>query len=106
MNLLHKIKVMMDMLVLMVTPACREIVQTLSDSLEEPVPWFKRFYIKPHLLCCPSCSRYLANIKTLRVLMQRYALRVERGESLALPGLSEDARRRIVTALRDRSSPE
>ncbi len=90
----------MDMMVLMVTPACEEITHVLSESLDEPVPWYRRFYLKPHLLCCHWCSNYFKNIKVLREAMHRYADKIEAGDASHLPGLPADARARIIESLR------
>jgi hypothetical protein len=43
---------------------CREVVEVLTDYLEDAVPAPQRVVLEQHLLFCEGCERYLAQLRT------------------------------------------
>jgi anti-sigma factor RsiW len=45
------------------TLECREVVEIVSDFLDGSLPARDRARVEQHLLVCPPCSRYLAQMR-------------------------------------------
>ncbi len=45
-------------------PACREVVELVTDYLEGGLSWRGRRRIHRHLAGCPHCSEYVAQMRT------------------------------------------
>jgi anti-sigma factor RsiW len=43
---------------------CREVVEVLTDYLEDALPAGERVVLEQHLLFCEGCDRYLAQLRT------------------------------------------
>jgi len=43
---------------------CREVVELLSDYLEDELPAAQRARVDAHLATCPDCLAYLAQLRT------------------------------------------
>ncbi len=43
---------------------CREVVELLSDYLEDGLPAGERARVEAHLASCPDCLAYLAQLRT------------------------------------------
>ena len=48
------------------TPKCREMVQILSKSMDESMPWMMRIKKRLHFLICCWCQRYEEQLHYLR----------------------------------------
>lgn len=44
-------------------PACRELVELLTEYLEGALPPDEVAAIESHLAACPACARYLAQMR-------------------------------------------
>jgi anti-sigma factor RsiW len=44
--------------------SCREVVELLSDYIEEALPGATRARVDAHLETCPDCTAYLAQLRT------------------------------------------
>ena len=78
---------------------CREITKLVSESMEHPLPWYRRLEVRVHLMMCGLCRGFAKHAKLLRNALRRHPERVEASED-ELPGLSPEARRQIVATLR------
>lgn len=54
------------------TPKCREMVQILSKSMDEPMPLMMRFKKRLHFLICCWCQRYEEQLHYLRKTAAEY----------------------------------
>jgi len=79
-------------------PPCKEVVQTLSDSLDRKLTVRERAVTKLHLWACLPCVRYLEQSKYIRNAMQEYEGR--RAAELQSKGLSDEARERLKDLLK------
>jgi anti-sigma factor RsiW len=72
-------------------PTCREIVELVTDYLEERLPSETRLAFEEHLAVCPGCTNYLAQMReTIRLTGE---LREE--------SLSPEVRQELLRAFRD-----
>lgn len=79
---------------------CKEVTRLVSDSLDRPLPLWRRLQMWVHLRMCALCLRFRDQTLFLRAAAQAY-MRVER-EAAASPReqLSAATRERIKQALR------
>ena len=54
------------------TPKCREMVQILSKSMDEPMPLRMRIKKRLHFLICCWCQRYEEQLHYLRKTAAKY----------------------------------
>ena len=54
------------------TPKCREMVQILSKSMDEPMPLWMRIKKRLHFLICCWCQRYEEQLHYLRKTAAEY----------------------------------
>jgi hypothetical protein len=54
------------------TPKCREMVQILSKSMDEPMPLVMRIKKRLHFLICCWCQRYEEQLHYLRKTAAEY----------------------------------
>jgi hypothetical protein len=81
------------------TPSCKEAVQWVSYSMEQPLSLRKRISLQLHFLICKWCSRYQKQLRFIRNILGRHPEKV--GENA--PGaLSQETKERIKQALRPR----
>ena len=78
---------------------CREITKLVSESMERPLPWYRRLEVRVHLMMCGLCRGFAKHAKLLRNALRRHPERFEMSED-ELPGLSSEARQQIVATLR------
>jgi hypothetical protein len=78
------------------TPKCREMVQILSKSMDEPMPWMMRIKKRLHFLICCWCQRYEEQLYYLRKTAAEYPDHVP-PSSGSIPG---DLKERWKEALR------
>ena len=75
---------------------CAEAAQLISESLDYPLPWWKRRLLKLHLSMCERCPEYARQLEILHQVFHQMQGKVEGNEALQL---SEEAKRRIKVAL-------
>ncbi len=79
------------------TPSCKEVIQLISNSMEQPLSLQKRISLQFHFLICKWCSRYQKQLRFIRNILGRNPEKV--GENA--PGaLSQETKERIKQALR------
>ncbi len=78
------------------TPNCAEMSRLASRSLEQPLPLGLRLKMRLHYLMCVWCKRYF---KQLTFLHEAAPYFQEHAGHLPTPGLSAEAKRRIVLRL-------
>lgn len=76
--------------------SCKEVTRLASDSLDLRLPWSRRLQMSMHLAMCKYCSRYLRQIRRLRLIARRYPQQLD---ARADAQLSSAARERIRTAM-------
>lgn len=79
-------------------PTCKEFVPILSESLDGKLSLYKRIIVTMHLVTCPSCVRYLKQIKFLREASHKCGEVVTSKEPDVK--LSDAARERLKNALK------
>lgn len=79
--------------------SCKEAAALISESLDRKLPLGQRMALRLHLLMCRFCSRYRAQLLTLRAAIRRYMEEVELAGSAGPFFLSEESRRRIRQAV-------
>ena len=50
---------------------CREVVEIVSDYLEDALPSALRARVEAHLETCPDCTAYVAQLRTTIALVGR-----------------------------------
>lgn len=78
------------------TLACDSASELASSQLDGPLDLVDRLALGGHLIICPPCRRFRRQIRFLRLACRR--VRPPVGE---VDTLSEEARRRILQALRE-----
>ncbi len=86
------------------TPSCREVTQWASRSLERPLSLRRRIRLRPHVLICVWCERYVRQLRLMRVVLRRYAKTRAGSPSSSETSLSPDVRERMTRALQ-RNAP-
>src|ERR1051325_8278684 len=82
-------------------PGCRDVTQ-LQSAARTDRPLVARIGLGLHLLVCGWCRRYGKNVKILRRLVHDHP----KSHEAAVPApLSDEARRRLKTALAQKDSP-
>ena len=70
---------------------CREMVELVTDYLEDRLPLWDRFQFERHIAACDGCARYLEQMRT--TIRLTGTLREE--------DVSPDAREALLTAFRE-----
>jgi len=73
---------------------CRELVELVTDYLDDALPAPERKRFEAHLAACEGCDRYVEQIRTTVALTRRTAALEDRPEVAALLGAFRDFRRR------------
>jgi hypothetical protein len=55
------------------TPKCRDMVQILSQSMDQPLPWTMRIKKRLHYLICCWCQRYEEQLHYMRRTARKFA---------------------------------
>lgn len=76
------------------SPDCKEAVRCKSQEMEGQLHFRARIGLRIHLWLCKWCRRYSRQLEFLRI-----AARSENPDLTRLPGLSAEARARIVENL-------
>jgi putative zinc finger protein len=74
-------------------PACQQIVETISQSMERPLSLRERINLKLHLWICAWCQWYMEHLHIIRETARSKA--DEPPEIISSQGLSNEARERI-----------
>ena len=82
-------------------PACQQIVETISQSMERKLTLRESIKLKLHLLVCAWCQWYMEHLHIIRDAARAKA---ESPDLTSVPGpaLSSEARERIKRRLTDR----
>lgn len=78
------------------TPKCREMVQILSRSMDEPLTLTMRIKKRLHYLICCWCARYEEQLNYLRETSRAFPEHAEHGCKACLPNESKDCIKRLV----------
>jgi hypothetical protein len=78
------------------TPKCREMVQILSQSMDEPLPLTMRIKKRLHFLICCWCQRYAEQLHYLRQTARQFPEHADEGSDAPF---SPEARERIKRKL-------
>lgn len=58
-------------------PSCKEVVQMLSENMDQPIMGYRKFKLKLHLIMCKHCRRYGEQLeladKTFEVIVDKQA---------------------------------
>ena len=83
--------------------SCQDASRLLSESLDSPLPFRRRFALRMHLMMCYLCRRAARQGRALQEVIRGLAARTGmNGEDPAGIGdLSPEARERVKQALRD-----
>lgn len=79
-----------------ITPPCDEVTRLLSQSMELPLPLWRRGQLRLHFHICCWCQRYGLQIRLLRKFLRRLH---EHLGGIANLGLSEASKQKIRTAM-------
>lgn len=83
-------------------PPCKDVVQMVSDSLDNPPGLRKRIVMKVHILACRACERYLKQTRFLGTAANEMGKNVP-GTNVSAK-LSSDAKDRLKNALKSSAS--
>ena len=78
-------------------PHCKDMTQSMSESLDHRLPVRGRIEMKLHLWICDACARYLKHLLFIREVLRQQALSEETTSDVSL---SAEARERMKRALR------
>lgn len=85
----------MMMAVAKLTPACREITRTISDSMDRKLSLKERIGLKLHIMSCVLCERYQTQMIALNKMLNKYSLLLDEEEMLGGTRLKPEAKERI-----------
>ncbi|HXX85542.1 MAG TPA: zf-HC2 domain-containing protein [Casimicrobiaceae bacterium] len=57
--------------------SCKEASRLLSQMQDGGVPLGRQLAVRLHLLFCDACTRFAAQLRLLRAVMQRYSRQEE-----------------------------
>lgn len=97
-SLKKKLRRLFIYLVWKLLPSCKEFVPVLSESLDKKLSLHQRIIVKMHLAACPSCVRYLKQIKFLSEASRKSDEKILLKRSDAK--LSDEARQRLKNILK------
>lgn len=80
---------------------CKDATQLISRSMDTSLPIVERIRLRLHLCICELCARYRRQLLLIRVTLRHLGAARERPEERAGETLSDDARERIKTSLRN-----
>jgi anti-sigma factor RsiW len=75
--------------------ACRELVELVTDYLEDALPAAERERFEAHLAECEACDTYVEQVRATIRLAGRAAALEERPETAALLAMFRDYRRAL-----------
>ncbi len=78
------------------TPKCREMVQILSNSMDEPMPLMMRIKKRIHFLICCWCQRYEEHLHYIRKTAGRFPEHADEASGASFP---PEAKQRIKQKL-------
>ena len=79
-------------------PDCKKTSRLVSESMDRPLPIFKRLMVGIHLRMCQYCHRFEHQLRTLQAISRHINQHLASTESSV--SLPEAARERIRHALR------
>jgi hypothetical protein len=80
--------------------SCEEMTRLASDSLDRDLGKLERLALKSHMLYCMACRRYVRQIRLAHHALGRLVSRLETDDPLPGPGLPDEAREKIIKALK------
>lgn len=98
-KLYQKVKLWWIILILRITPTCKDITRLLSDSMDRNLSLRQRIDIKLHLIMCVWCERYKRQLLFLRDALRHSLAYIEETGVSPTPSLPPEARERIKRAL-------
>ena len=75
--------------------ACRELVELVTDYLEDALPSGERERLEAHLAECDACDAYVEQVRTTIRLVGRAAALEQPRETAALLSMFRDFRRAV-----------
>ncbi|MHC4942025.1 MAG: zf-HC2 domain-containing protein [Planctomycetota bacterium] len=81
---------------------CKEVSKLASQSLDRQLSFRERMGVKIHLMMCRACSRFLKQIRFLRVASRLLEKHFE--EEAPAAALTPEARKRMQDALEGQDS--
>jgi hypothetical protein len=79
------------------SPNCREASRLQSEALDRPLPFWRRFGLRVHLLLCQWCRRYGRQLRFLRQTAHEHPEELTNATS---ERLSPEARERLKQSVR------
>ena len=90
-KLYNKLRLAFRRWLLRMLPPCRQTIQTISLSMEEPLPIIETIKLKLHLWVCAWCKWYMDHLQLIRDTSRAQGAAPEILEAI----LSSEARERI-----------
>ncbi len=84
--------------------SCKKAARLLSEQLDHPLPLYKRFLLKMHLVMCANCVCFNRQIKALKKLFGAHEQAENEPPPSSTSTLSDDVRTRIKTSMREDNS--
>jgi len=81
--------------------SCKDVTRLISESMDRSLPIGKRVGVRFHLLICKFCARYERQLLLIRDTVRPLAAMEDTYGSLIGARLSEEAKERIRSSLRN-----
>jgi len=81
--------------------SCKDVTRLLSEAMDRSLPLGKRIGVRFHLLICAFCARYGRQLALIRETVRRLAGTEEAGGGTLGEPLSEEAKERMRSSLRN-----
>lgn len=78
------------------TPACPEVIRTLSLGMDKPLPLTTRLKLRAHYLMCSFCQRYAKQLKYLRETAREFPEKIGNVSEEKMP---DDVKKRMRDSL-------
>lgn len=84
--------------------SCKIATQLISKQMDEPLSIWEKIQLSTHTFFCWCCTRFKNQILRIREALREMAHEVmafERFAEIGMPGLSPQARQRVIQTIRN-----
>ena len=81
--------------------ACKQVARALANHRYDQLPWWRRLPLFTHIKLCVMCGKYHRQVIDMQKGFKNYLEHEEAGDVDLSAHLSDEARERIKTAMKE-----